>query len=195
MTGNLNEPLKQALKREIVLYGNKIAYISSAKQEGEKKYYLSTIDDYRVMSENVSVDYFDLSSDFSGIDLEKLLDYKIIYLSGGNTYEFLKDAKERNLKNILKQSTSALLIGASAGSILMTPTIDICSIEDENTVNLSDTSGFGFVDFEFSPHFKESDRELLLNYKKDRDIYLCKDGDGIFYNNGEIKLFGDITKI
>jgi dipeptidase E len=197
MTDNLDGSLKEALKGEIILHGNKIAYISSTKQEGERKYYASTISDYRAISENISVDYFDLSSDFSDTDLEKLLDYKIIYLSGGNTYAFLKDAKERNLKNILERATKqgALLIGASAGAIMMTPTIDVCSLEDENAVNLSDTSGFGFVDFEFSPHFKESDGALLLSYKKDRDIYLCKDGDGIFCDDGEINLFGEITKI
>lgn len=197
-TENLNQALKDDLRQKILSHGNKIAYISSVKQEGDKKYYLSTITDYRAISEEVVVDYFDLSRDFSDADLQKLLDYKIVYLSGGNTYSFLKDAKERNLKSILDTfiQQDGLLIGASAGAIMMTPKIDICAIgtiADENVVGLTDTSGFGFVNFEFSPHFTENEREFLSRYKTDRDIYLCKDGDGIFYDNGEVKLFGSVA--
>ena len=177
--------------------GNTVAYISSEPQEGDRPYYLSTIEDYSKISEGVKVDYFDLSENFSDENLLKLLNYGTIYLSGGNTYVFMDSANKRNISQILNKhlESGGLLIGASAGSIMMTPTIDLAGFEDENIPNLKDTSGFGFVDFEFHPHYS-NDRDYLSEYinGENNDLYVCKDGSGIFYSNGEIKLFGEVSK-
>ncbi len=199
LTNNLNTELKSALSQEISNYGNKIAYISSTKQVGEKKYYLSTIEDFKKINSCSEIDYFDLSSDFSDKDLEELKNYKIIYLSGGNTFAFLDDSKNRELGIKLQSKLSEiLLIGASAGSIMMTPRIDICSICDSNDVNLQDLSSFNFIPFEFHPHFTEKDIDWLQNYKKNKQmpkILACKDGDGVQYKDNITTLFGKITTI
>lgn len=196
VTDNLQEDLKVSLKVEIAKRGNTVAYISSEPQSGDRPYYLSTIEDYSQISSDIKVDYFDMSKNFSDEKLEGLLGYGTIYLSGGNTYVFMDSANKRNLRTILERhlENDGLLIGASAGSIMMTPSIDLAGFEDDNTPNLTDTSGFGFVNFEFHPHFNSIDytREHMDN--KDNDLYVCKDGGGIFYSNGEIKLFGEVLR-
>lgn len=198
VTDNLQEDLRKSLGNEIAKRGNTVAYISSEPQSGERPYYLSTIEDYSKISTGVKVDYFDLSDDFTDKTLLKLLNYGAIYLSGGNTYVFMDSANRRELNQILKKhlGNDGLLVGASAGSIMMTPTIDLAGLEDENTPNLKDTKGFGFIDFEFHPHFKETDNERLNEYMRGKvgDVYTCKDGSGIFYSNGEIELFGEVSK-
>ncbi|KKT30440.1 MAG: Peptidase S51, dipeptidase E [Parcubacteria group bacterium GW2011_GWA1_44_13] len=197
VTDNLDPDLRESLRLEIAMRGNTVAYISSEPQEGDRPYYLSTIEDYSKISEGVKVDYFDLSENFSDENLLKLLNYGTIYLSGGNTYVFMDSANKRNISQILNKhlESGGLLIGASAGSIMMTPTIDLAGFEDENIPNLKDTSGFGFVDFEFHPHYS-NDRDYLSEYinGENNDLYVCKDGSGIFYSNGEIKLFGEVSK-
>ena len=199
VTNNLNTGLKSTLSQEISNYGHKIAYVSSAKQIGEKKYYLSTVEDFKKINSCSEVDYFDLSSDFSDQDLEKLKNYKIIYLSGGNTFTFLNDSKNRELGIKLQSKLSEiLLIGASAGSIMMTPRIDICSICDSNNFNLQDLSSFNFTPFEFHPHFTEGDLGWLQNYKKNKrtsKILACKDGDGVQYKDNLATLLGEVTTI
>ena len=194
VTNNLQEELRDTLKEEITKRGNTVAYISSEPQSGDRPYYLSTIEDYSQISSDVKVDYFDLSENFSDEDLEKLLGYGAIYLSGGNTYVFMDSARKRNIYPILRKhlENGGLLIGASAGSIIMTPSIDLARFGDENIPNLTDTKGFGFVDFEFHPHFKRGDNEYLIEYLKDKkgNLYTCEDGHGIFYSNGETRLFG-----
>lgn len=199
VTDNLQGELRKSLGEEIAKRGNTVAYISSEPQVGDQPYYLSTIKDYSQISDDIKVDYFDLSKDFSDEELAKLLDYGAIYLSGGNTYVFMDSARKRNIYPILEKhlENRGLLIGASAGSIMMTPSIDLAGLEDKNIPNLKDTTGFGFVDFEFHPHFKEGNNEYISTYTRGKynDLYVCKDGAGIFYSNGEIKLFGDVFKM
>lgn len=198
VTDNLHADLREALKKEIVARGNRVAYISSEPQTGERLYYQSTIQDYSVISPGVQVDYFDLSDTFSDNDLLKLKEYRTVYLSGGNTFIFMDSARKRNLYPILKEhvENGGLLIGASAGALMMTPSIALAAIADENTPALTDLSGFAFVDFLFHPHSTNSPEEkdfLRAHYNAAKTLYVCTDGNGIFYSNGEIKTFGDAT--
>lgn len=200
MTDNLDQGLRECLKYEIAKRGNKVAYISSQPQTGERPYYLSTIRDYQAIDNDIQVDYFDLSENFSDEQLLGLTAYGTIYLSGGNTYVFMDSANKRDLLFVLKKhmEQDGLLIGASAGAIMMTPSIDIASNEDENTPNLEDTTAFGFLDFEFHPHFSNSSEELkyLSQYHKEKgvEIYVCKNGDGLFVSNNQVQLFGTTMK-
>lgn len=198
VTDNLQEDLKVSLKEEIAKRGNAVAYISSEPQSGDRPYYLSTIEDYSQIGSDIKVDYFDLSEGFSDEALAKLLEYGTIYLSGGNTYVFMDSANKRNLRPILKKhlDNEGLLIGASAGSIMMTPSIDLAGFEDENSPNLQNTKGFSFVGFEFHPHFHTEYNDRLSQYmeKRSSEMYTCKDGSGIFYADGKISLFGGASK-
>ena len=200
VTDNLQTDLQNCLSEELSKRGGTVAYISSEPQDSNLPYYKSTIEDYSHFGKNIKVDYFDLSNNFSDEALLKLLDYGAIYLSGGNTYVFMDSAKKRNIYSILKKhlENGGLLIGASAGSIMMTPSIDLAGIGgDENIPNIEDTVGFNFVYFEFHPHYKwGEDQNILSKYmeRKVNDLYVCKDGGGIFYSNGEIKLFGEVSK-
>lgn len=197
-TDNLNPQLRETLGNEITKRGNKVAYISSEPQVAPRPYYLSTIEDYSKISEGVEVDYFDLSDDFSDESLEEMLHYGTIYLSGGNTYIFLNDARKRRLYKLLRMhlNNGGLLVGASAGSLMMTPTIDLADGFDENIFGLTDVKGFHFIDFEFHPHFEESHRDFLTSYMEGKDsvLYICKDGDGIFCGDDGVTLFGEVKQ-
>ncbi len=200
MTDNLDLRLAQGLKTEIEKRGNRVAYISSEPQVGDRPYYLSTIEDYHAINKNIQVDYFDLSENFSDEQLLELLQYGTIYLSGGNTYIFMDSANKRNLFPILKKhlDSNGLIVGASAGSIMMTQSIDLAEYGDENNILLKNTAGFGFVDFEFWPHFSNTveEQKCLAEYKKRKNIkvYVCEDGGGVFVRNGKIDLFGATTR-
>lgn len=197
-TDTLNPELRETLGSEIKKRGNKIAYISSEPQDDQRPYYLSTIEDYEKISEGVNVDYFDLSDNFSDEALEKILEYGTIYLGGGNTYIFMNSARKRSLYKLLRKhlNNGGLLVGASAGSIMMTPLIDIAEGFDENIFNTTEVKGFAFVPFEFHPHYEEIHREYLSSYMKNKetDLYLCRNGDGVFCGDDGIQLFGKVLK-
>ncbi len=200
MTDSLDPELQKSIKSEIEKRGNKVAYISSEPQVGDQPYYLSTIKDYHAINKNIQVDYFDLSENFSNEKLLGLADYGTIYLSGGNTYVFMDSANKRKLAPFLKKYLEAgwLLIGASAGAIMMTPSIDLAGYADENTPQLKDATSFGFVDFEFHPHFSNStdENEYLSEYKKKKnvEVYVCENGDGMFVSGQNVRLFGNTSK-
>lgn len=198
VTDNLRDDLRETMKKEIAVQGNTVAYISSGPQTGERPFYRSTLYDYSIINPEAQVDYFDLSDAFSGHDLARLKKYGAIYLSGGNTYVFMDMARKRGLYPILKAhaENGGLLIGASAGALMMTPSIGLAAIEDENTPGLTDLSGFSFVSFEFHPHHSNSPKEksFLQDYNDGKKtVYMCKDGEGIYYSNGNIKTFGDVS--
>lgn len=201
MMAPLDGELRQALAREILKRGTTVAYVSSSPQSGDRPFYQSTIADYSAISPDIRVDYFDLSDAFTDEMLAELPSYAAIYLSGGNTFTFMDAARRRGLHAILEQylANGGVLIGASAGSIMCTPSIELAKFGDENEVGMTDFSGFGFVDFEFHPHFTDEpvERERLVAYQRThgREIYTCKDGAGLHVTNGEIVLFGSILTL
>ena len=198
--GPLDVELRQALRHEILKRGNRVAYISSIPQDADRPYYQSTIVDYAAIDPSIQVDYFDLSDTFSDEQLADLPSYAALYLSGGNTFTFMDMARKRGLKKILEQrlSRGGVLIGASAGSIMCTPSIEIAQFGDENEVGITDLSGFGFVDFEFYPHSSgdQSECEHLVEYQqtRGREIYTCKDGAGVYVSDSGSQLFGEVAK-
>lgn len=199
MMSPLDEKLREALAREILKRGTDVAYVSSSPQSGDRPYYQATIVEYAAISPDICVDYFDLSDAFTDEMLATLSSYAAIYLSGGNTFTFMDMARKRELKNILEQHLidGGVLIGASAGSIMCTPSIEIAGYEDENEVGMTDFSGFGFVDFEFQAHFGDTpdERAWLAEYQRThgREIYTCKDSAGLRVSDSGVEMFGDVS--
>ncbi len=200
MMSPLDEGLHDTIAREILKRGTKVAYISSSPQGGDRPYYQSTISDYSAISSDIHVDYFDLSDAFTDEMLAGFSSYTAIYLSGGNTFTFMDSARKRGLQAILEQylANGGVLIGASAGSIMCTPSIELAKFGDENEVGMADFSGFGFVDFEFHPHFTgdQNERRNLAEYQRThgREIYTCKDGAGLHISDSRVEAFGEVSK-
>ena len=142
MMAPLDDELRQTLAQEIAKRGTTVAYISSSPQSGDRPFYQSTIADYAAISPKIRVDYFDLSDVFTDEMLAELSTYAAIYLSGGNTFTFMDMARKRGLQTILEQylANGGVLIGASAGSIMCTPSIELAKFGDENEVGMTDFS-------------------------------------------------------
>ena len=183
----------------------RIAYIPS-QSDLTRKYYNQKVEWYKQFGITELL-YFDIDQEYNEEKIPELLSCDAIFLSGGNTYYFLNLLKSRNFFTVLKSfvDKGGVLIGVSAGSIIMSNTIAMSSIDsdiggDQNTVGLKDFSALGLNDFEFSPHFDISNIEItkrLQEYSKVNSsvIYACKDGDGIIIENDNMQIFGDVLKI
>jgi len=151
--------------------------------------------------------YFDIDQEYNEEKISDLLSCDALFLSGGNTYYFLNSLKNRNFISVIKSfvEKGGILIGVSAGSIIMSKTISVTSIDDDiggdqNSVGLKDFSALGLNDFEFFPHFDINNDETtkrLKEYSKTSKsvIYACKDGDGIIVENDNMQFFGEVLKI
>jgi dipeptidase E len=126
-----------------------------------------------------------------------------IFLGGGNTYYLLKSMRDRRLFEKFRAFVlrGGVLMGLSAGSIVLTPNVSTASVPsleaDENEVGLTNLKALGLVSFEFSPHYEPSrkvDSELLEHSRKiKRPIYACADGEGIVVRDGAVRFVGRVT--
>jgi len=179
----------------------KIAYIPSHSDDQEKTWFNKKVEWYKQFG-ITDLFYFDIDKEYDEGKKDKLLACDGIFLSGGNTYYFLNNLKNRNFLPILRDyvEKGGVLIGVSAGSIIMSQSIDIATLHDENTIGLKDYSALGLVNFDFFPHL-DNDREKylkeIIKYSKTSKsvIYACKDGDGIIVEENNIQFFGEILKI
>ncbi|WLR57505.1 Type 1 glutamine amidotransferase-like domain-containing protein [Mesobacillus subterraneus] len=177
----------------------KLAYIPS-RTDKEREYFAKARADFLGLGVT-DLFYFDVDEEFESSQLEDFRSCDAIFLSGGNTYQFLKNLKERNIDKNIKEMVNEgkPLIGVSAGSIIMSKSIKIAAFQDENEVELHDLSGLGVVDFEFMPHRNRENHQFdsLLKYSllQDEIIYTCHDGEGIVIEGDEIEFYGDIKKV
>lgn len=182
----------------------KIAYIPS-QSDLERKYFNEKVEWYKQFG-ITDLLYFDIDQEYHEEKIPELPSSDAIFLSGGNTYYFLNSLKNRNLVSVLNTfvEKGGVLIGVSAGSIIMSKSIAVTTIDDDiggdqNTVGLKDFSALGLNDFEFFPHY-DKDEEILKRLKEYSKtsksiIYACNDGDGIIVDDDKMQFFGEVLKI
>ncbi|GAM14854.1 alpha-aspartyl dipeptidase peptidase E [Mesobacillus selenatarsenatis SF-1] len=177
----------------------KLAYIPS--QTDKERIYFEKVKPEFMALGITDFFYFDVDEEYQEYQLEEFKSCDGVFLSGGNTYYFLKNLQDKNINVYLKQMVleGKLLTGVSAGSIIMSKTIKIASFYDENEVKLEQLDGLNLVDFEFMPHWQENEQllEKLLSYslQEESSIFTCADGDGIVIKDNHVELFGAISEI
>ena len=163
----------------------------------EDKYYKKNVDFYYELG-IYNILRFDLDEMYNQQLEEKLFKCDIIQLPGGNTYYFLSMLKKRNMLCKLQEyiKNGGIIVGVSAGALMVSPTIGSAQFGDGNYVNLEDLSALGLVNFEVMPHWNRWSNYLtdLQNYsfKNNVIIYTVNDGEGIIVQGDCIKLYGDI---
>lgn len=132
-------------------------------------------------------------------DLEKLFSYDGIHLSGGDTVQFLSLLRANGWLGFLRDFADAgkVLIGISAGAILMTPSIDTTfdgMYADERPSGHFDFAALHLVDFAFLPHHEDTLalRCHELASELQRTLYACKDGAGLLVQHGQVHQIGDV---
>jgi dipeptidase E len=132
-------------------------------------------------------------------ELQKLVSFDEIHLSGGDTPKFLILLREHHLLECLQDfvARGGVLIGTSAGAIIMTPNIlTAYDCGDDRPSEPFNHTALGLVDFAFLPHYEpeleKRCQELALELNC--TLYACQDGDGIVVNGDEIKLIGDVLE-
>lgn len=131
------------------------------------------------------VDFFDLAH----VPAERLKDYPIIYLNGGDPFAILAELKKSGADRILRQlhHQGHLLIGHSAGAAVLGTTIEHARILGAGTEAMpeQDLSGLGLVKAIVLPHsnrYEERESAIkLLELASERPESLLKIEDDGFY--------------
>lgn len=158
--------------------------------------------------------HFDAGQEFDASLIPQLLKCDAIHLSGGETSPFLMNLKNHGMLPVLSKyvQNGGVLIGVSAGAMLMCPSIDICNaVADENTMiqnakkkrkeapktKEKSVSAMNLVSFEFFPHYENSDftNHQIQSYvnKVRRNVIASDDSQGVVILGEEIFLMGEPT--
>lgn len=125
--------------------------------------------------------------------------YTAIYLDGGNTFKLLKEVKESGFdeKMVAFLRQGGFVYGRSAGSIIFGRDILPTTYEDENEVQLQDSTGLNLAGgFDICCHYGD---EASRRYKRDRILALSgrsqgtialPDDCGIFVEDETISFIG-----
>jgi dipeptidase E len=199
--GGFEEENIQLDKEAIKLTGKKtpqVTYIPSCSFESEIDFRHFAEHYYRLGVTKIICFPVDLRSDEALQNIA--FDSDIIHLSGGNTYYFLKYLRKNGLVQKLKKfvKRGGVLTGLSAGAILMTPDIKTAGYpsfdKDDNDENVKNLNALGLVEFEFFPHYRNSERYNSVlereSLKTKRPIFACSDGSGIIVDGDDVKFLG-----
>ena len=178
----------------------RIGYIPSSA-DPQRRYYEARRAYYARLGITLAT-YFELDEAYDPARLEALLACDAIHLSGGNTYYFLHWLRRRDMLSPLRcyVAEGGVLVGVSAGAILMTPDIRTAAFcGDAPMAGESDLAALRLVDFTFVPHFGQipADLAALQAYSREHQVllYACRDGDGVVVDGDQVTCIGDVTVI
>lgn len=175
----------------------KVGFISTASnvEEGNKDWYINQfLNLWRFGFNTIDI------VDFSAPDVnwqDRLRDVDIVFISGGNTFHLLNQARSTGFEKWLNQKKdSKVVVGSSAGTILMTPTIEVAGLEpgpDVNRAGIKDLTGLGWVDFEVEPHCDQGRFEVVEQYAEGRDskVYAIDDQSAIVVTDNKIEVVSE----
>lgn len=127
---------------------------------------------------------------------EKISQAEIVFLGGGNTFYFYSQITKNKLKTafINHVKKGRLLIGLSAGGIIMTPTLMMACYPDIDADELSGEvdhfKSLGFTKFEICPHYRNA-KKMNLNLMTYTALYpypVYGLRDGSFYSHRSTRL-------
>lgn len=178
--------------------------LSSTIKSGKSALVVTADNEYKENNYHVARCISELNSlhlDVDIIDIDKqpiqdLLIYDVVEFIGGNPYYLLNSLKKQNAKKVLQKIASEkVLIGWSAGALVMTPTIGIINVfsPEMNQWGITDFSAMNLTDIEVIPHYnkflKRYDcfEEQCQKYEKVKGIRLIRlnDGEGISITQGK----------
>ena len=135
----------------------------------------------------VSVDFIDLETQPE----KDLSSYGIIYVCGGNTFKLLKFARKANFKLSIEKllERNGIYIGVSAGSIIVSPSINIANEvkPDPNDIGLEDLTGFNITNLIILPHYSPEMETETANFEKKYGVIVerLNNSHAILIDNGE----------
>lgn len=180
-------PLRQAGK--YINSGRAALVVTADHEYKEKNHHVKRLTG-ELQSLGLCVDCFD----FDTQSPSELLAYDVVEIMGGNPYYLLNSIKTHQFAEALKAfAQSRCLIGCSAGSVVLTPGLELIDIytPEMNMVGLKDLSGLKFIDCQILPHYSkflsryDAFEERCSQYEKANGCAVVRlnDGEGVFIDN------------
>lgn len=160
----------------------------------EKNYHVERLTN-ELQTLGLRVDCFD----FDRQTPAELAEYDAVEIIGGNPYYLLNSIRQNGFTKMLADfAKSKVIIGCSAGALVLTPTLDLIDLysPEMNTVGLNDLTACHLTDTQLLPHYSKFlnryDRfeETCSQYERENGCRVIRlnDGEGIFVNGSEVTI-------
>ncbi|HMS50636.1 MAG TPA: Type 1 glutamine amidotransferase-like domain-containing protein [Candidatus Saccharibacteria bacterium] len=174
----------------------KVGFITTAAnvEEGNKDWYINQFTNLHKYGFGW-VDVVDPSA--ADVKWQKRLkDVDVVFVSGGNTFHLLNQYRKTGFEGWLRENLeSKVYVGVSAGTIITTQSLDVCTIEprDPNLPGLDDISGMNLVDFEVEPHCDEARFATVAAYATEhgKPVYAIDDQTAIQIIDGKVDVISE----
>ncbi|MBP9670207.1 Type 1 glutamine amidotransferase-like domain-containing protein [Candidatus Woesebacteria bacterium] len=174
----------------------KVAFIPTAADPyGDIPMPWMDADRNKLVGMGFAVSNYDLKGKSIDVLRSELADFHVIFVAGGNVYYLLDIVKKTGFDIVIKEllSKGVVYIGASAGSVIMCPTIDHTRIIEhpEAVSEMIDFSGLSLVDSLIGPHYgnpKYSQRYEQIIMEWGDKLLLLRDNQALVVNDDKIKV-------
>lgn len=145
----------------------KVLFIPTASRTEDELYYVEEsrkeLLDVGIKEENIIIYNLDYT-----ISNDVLDEISVVYVCGGNTFYLLNKIREVKFDSVLNKlmQNGVLYVGASAGSLVVGPNINIPDYSDTNDICISDFNGLNITDIVVVPHYLEKQKERIDEAKK-----------------------------
>ena len=149
----------------------KILFIPTAARTDEELHYVELakkeLIDLGIKKENIHI--YNLDREISDNELKEI---NSIYVCGGNTFYLLHKVRESKFNEKIKEiiNKGVVYCGASAGSILVCPDIEIAYGDgegDKNDIGLKDFTGLSLTNHIISPHYIDEEEKVISEYEEE----------------------------
>jgi dipeptidase E len=130
------------------------------------------------------------------IKKEDLRNIDVIFVFGGNTFDYLdrirKTGLDKEIKSFIKKG--GVYLGLSAGSYVVCPTIEAATWKpvDNNIIGLKNLKGLNLVPFLITAHFENKYRKIIKQAAKTtkRPIIALTDKQAVLVKGKQVKIIG-----
>lgn len=177
---------------------NPTIFYMPSQADGNRFFYARAVDYYARIGIRV-MDYFDLEDTYDAGRIDEMFQAGAVHLSGGSTYHFMQNLQRRGFLSVLREfvACGGVLIGVSAGALLMTPHIEASLAYGDPFIEGLDTQALNLVDWEFFPHFNSMITEqqiIAYSMHSEKRILSCGDGEGIIVTGQVTRYIGPVRE-
>ncbi|MCB2291549.1 Type 1 glutamine amidotransferase-like domain-containing protein [Clostridium sp. CS001] len=169
----------------------KVLFIPTASRTEDELYYVEEsrkeLLDVGIKEENIII--YNLDYTISNDVLDKI---SVVYVCGGNTFYLLNKIREVKFDSVLNKlmQSGVIYVGASAGSLVVGPNINIPDYSDSNDICISDFNGLNITDIVVVPHYSDRQKEIIDEAKKNTKypIVPLTDSQALLIMHGNITI-------
>ncbi|MDR2507413.1 MAG: Type 1 glutamine amidotransferase-like domain-containing protein [Candidatus Accumulibacter sp.] len=180
------------------LAGKRGVFIPTASVPEKVTFYINT-DKKALAKLGLTIDELEVSSASQTEIAEKIGAADFVFVEGGNTFFLLQELKRTGADRHIAEhiASGKLYIGASAGSIVLAPTIEYVKLMDDPAAAPllgSDFSALALVDFCVVPHFtnvpfKKAAQKIVAEYGAALDLRPISNHQAITVKGDDVSIF------